>query len=157
MSSISCPTPSPPLGVVMYCHGYSDQASWIKAAEWRRLVKAGYAVMAVEYEGHGRSDGVLVSFPSFQVLAEDVREYMEETYKDNFKGIKLFVAGESMGGAVAYTVAQNSKLVSGAVLICPMCKIHDHLKPPKVRSEATAKTLHRLPTLLTTLHLSLCS
>lgn len=36
-----------------------------------------------------------------------------------------------MGGAVAYTVASSSSLVSGAVLICPMCAIHENLKPPQ--------------------------
>eukprot|EP00520_Triparma_pacifica_P018880 CAMPEP_0118658346 /NCGR_PEP_ID=MMETSP0785-20121206/14518_1 /TAXON_ID=91992 /ORGANISM="Bolidomonas pacifica, Strain CCMP 1866" /LENGTH=319 /DNA_ID=CAMNT_0006551355 /DNA_START=103 /DNA_END=1059 /DNA_ORIENTATION=- len=139
LSYIMKPTSAPPKGVLMYCHGYGDQASWLKASEYRRVVKAGYAVMAVEYEGHGRSDGVLVAFPSFQGLAEDVREFMEQTYNENFKGLNLFVGGESMGGAVAYTVATTSKLVSGAVLICPMCKIHDHLKPPKFVIDAMYK------------------
>ncbi|GMH55445.1 hypothetical protein TrRE_jg2046 [Triparma retinervis] len=130
-SYVSRPALVPAKGVLMYCHGYADQASWVKAAEYRRLVREGYAVMAVEYEGHGRSDGTLVGFGSFERLAEDVREYMEETYKANFSGLPLFVGGESMGGAVAYTVARSSSLVSGAVLICPMCAIHENLKPPQ--------------------------
>lgn len=44
-------------GVVCYCHGYGDQCGYTKRAALYKLVEAGYVVAAMDYEGHGRSDG----------------------------------------------------------------------------------------------------
>ena len=43
--------------VICFCHGYSDNASHLSRLANIRLVRQGFAVVAVEYEGHGRSDG----------------------------------------------------------------------------------------------------
>ena len=109
-------------GVVMFCHGYTETARWLKGGkEYRRLCDAGYAVMALEYEGHGRSDGLLALFPSWSTLIGDVCEYMFETSSTQFPNLPLFVCGESMGGAVAYEVSDRMKeIVSGTVFVAPM-------------------------------------
>ncbi|GMI11938.1 hypothetical protein TrVE_jg12545 [Triparma verrucosa] len=131
MSYIMKPAMKKPKAVVMFCHGYSDQSCWSKGAEYRRLVRSGYAVMALEYEGHGRSDGLLVSVPSWSSLISDVSEYMFETSSLHFPTLPLFVAGESMGGAVCHDVSLRcSEIITGSILICPMCAIHSHMKPP---------------------------
>ena len=156
-------------GVVMFCHGYSEHASWLKGKEYRRLVKAGYAVMALEYEGHGRSDGLLALIPSWSTLIGDVCEYMFETSSTQFPNLPLFVCGESMGGAVAYEVSDRmkevreeeatmimyggglltpksfaflpprSQIVSGTVFVAPMVAIHENIKPPPIVIKAFYK------------------
>jgi len=127
-------------GVVMFCHGYSEHASWLKGKEYRRLVRAGYAVMALEYEGHGRSDGLLALIPSWSTLIGDVCEYMFETSSTQFPNLPLFVCGESMGGAVAYEVSDRMKeIVSGTVFVAPMVAIHENIKPPPIVIKAFYK------------------
>ncbi|GMH69605.1 hypothetical protein TL16_g05197 [Triparma laevis f. inornata] len=130
MSYVMKPIKKKPKTVIMFCHGYSDQSCWMKMAEYRRLVRAGYAVMALEYEGHGRSDGLLVSVPDWDKLIGDVSEFMFEMSSTVFPGLPLFVAGESMGGAVSYEVSQRcSEIITGTLLLCPMCAIHENMKP----------------------------
>jgi len=38
----------------------------------RRLVKAGFAVYGVDYEGHGKSDGLSAYISNFDRLVDDV-------------------------------------------------------------------------------------
>ena len=38
----------------------------------RRLVKAGYGVYGMDYEGHGKSDGLSAYVPNFDHLVDDV-------------------------------------------------------------------------------------
>lgn len=38
----------------------------------RRLVKAGFGVYGMDYEGHGKSDGLRAYIPNFDLLVDDV-------------------------------------------------------------------------------------
>ncbi|MBA0853187.1 hypothetical protein Goshw_014562, partial [Gossypium schwendimanii] len=72
-----------------------------------RLAAAGYAAFGVDYEGHGRSKEL-------------------EEYKDKNR----FLYGESMGGAVALLLhLHDPSFWNGAVLVTPMCKISEEVKP----------------------------
>ncbi len=130
MTTTTLPKSSPPKALVLFCHGYSDQSCWYKGCQYRALVDAGFGLACIEYEGHGRSDGHLVSVPDWSELIRDVGEYARQVKKE-VGADKIFIAGESMGGAVVYdTSTRNPGLFDGAVLVCPMCAIHDDMKPP---------------------------
>jgi acylglycerol lipase len=121
---------TPITGVVCYCHGYTDHVSFSKRIEFQRLCDAGLAFVAIEYEGHGRSDGALGLIPDWEDLIHDVATYFKKVTSERFPQLPVFLMGESMGGAVAYCVYNRiPSLFKGVVLVAPMCKISDDMLP----------------------------
>lgn len=117
--------------VICFCHGYIDNPSYSKAPELAYLCHTGgFAIILIEYEGHGQSDGALGLVKDWDTLVEDVYLYFQETLSTRFPGSTAFLMGESMGGAVAYTMIQKyPELFRGIVLMCPMCKIAPNMVP----------------------------
>jgi acylglycerol lipase len=84
--------------VVCLCHGYSDNLGYSKKIEYQRLVNAGFIVVGVEYEGHGRSDGSLCLIESWEDLVDDVSGFFQQTVrKAEMRNLPVFLMGESMG------------------------------------------------------------
>ncbi|GKY96422.1 hypothetical protein MPSEU_000601700 [Mayamaea pseudoterrestris] len=130
-ASTLTPTDQPVKAVVCFCHGYTDSASFSKRMEFQRLVHQGIAFVAIEYEGHGRSDGAVGLISDWERLIDDVSNFYSKVATERFEGIPTFLMGESMGGAVAYcTYDRTPSLYRGVVFICPMCKIADEMLPP---------------------------
>jgi len=141
MTSIMTPADKDIEAVLCFCHGYMDNQSFLKRYEYQRLVKRGIAFVSIEYEGHGRSDGHLCYIPKWDNMIQDVLSYFQETCNDpRFQGKKVFLMGESMGGAVAFDVFNTSCSrgeggspdhfkFTGVVLCCPMAKISEELLP----------------------------
>jgi len=122
-------------GVICFCHGYCDSASHMKRFELRAFASAGYACIAMEYEGHGRSDGTISLINDLSLTVNDARDFFEHKLSSTpmFQGKKVFLMGESLGGAVAYLCYNLSpNLFSGVVFISPMLKISDEMKPPQI-------------------------
>eukprot|EP00984_Skeletonema_dohrnii_P038445 scaffold41685_cov161-Skeletonema_dohrnii-CCMP3373.AAC.1 len=118
-------------GVICFCHGYMDNVSFLKRVEYQRFVKKGFAVVMIEYEGHGRSDGANTFIPCWDTLIGDVEQFFREVTEDKFASKKKFIMGESMGGAVAFDVmSRNREEYEGVIFVCPMVKIS--IAPPKI-------------------------
>lgn len=129
---IMIPKRVPIKAVALFCHGYLDNVSFMKRNAFMRLVEQGIAFCSVEYEGHGKSDGPLGLIRDWERLIDDVQTYFQETCAKRFHNIPAFLVGESMGGAVAYSVYNRvPDLFTGVVFVCPMCKINDHMLPPQ--------------------------
>lgn len=125
------PTQRPIRAVVLYCHGYTDNVSFEKILAKQRLVREGIAFCAIEYEGHGLSDGPMGLIGDWNALVTDVTQYAQ-VIRQRFPQHPLFLMGESMGGAVAYSVQRRiPELIRGVVFVCPMCKISDNMLPPR--------------------------
>jgi len=119
--------------VVCFCHGYSDFTSFLMRYEYQRLVKAGFAVVSLDYEGHGLSDGAFCYIPNWDYVVEDATVFFRECCQREFNGLKCFLVGQSMGGAVAFDVySRVPSMISGVVLIAPMAKISDEMLPNPV-------------------------
>lgn len=126
------PKSMPIRAVVCFCHGYTDHASFSSRMNYQRLCEKGIAVVSIEYEGHGRSDGLFGLIDNWNVMVGDVSSYFAEILHQKFQNVPAFLMGESMGGAVAYdTYNRLSKLFRGVVFVCPMCKISDDMLPPQ--------------------------
>ncbi|KAJ4824140.1 hypothetical protein Tsubulata_043913 [Turnera subulata] len=99
-----------------------------------RLASANYAVFGIDYEGHGRSSGSRCYIRKFENIVNDCNEFFksvcaEKDYRDKGR----FLYGESMGGAVALLLHKKEPtFYNGAVLVAPMCKISEKLKPHPV-------------------------
>ncbi|XP_020231291.1 caffeoylshikimate esterase-like [Cajanus cajan] len=123
---------SSPKAIVFLCHGYAMECSTFMRACGERLAIAGYAVFALDYEGHGRSGGVRCLINKFDDIVNDCEYFFKsicefQEYKEKTK----FLYGDSMGGTVCLLLhKRDPSFWDGAVLVAPMCKISDKLLKP---------------------------
>ncbi|CAA6654870.1 unnamed protein product [Spirodela intermedia] len=98
--------------LIFLCHGYGMECS-------------------ISMRGHGKSAGLQGLVSSFDDLVDDCSEYFTHVCeKEENRKKKRFLLGESMGGAVALLLHRKKlSFWNGAVLVAPMCKISDELKP----------------------------
>ncbi|KAK5811362.1 Monoglyceride lipase [Gossypium arboreum] len=128
------PLISSPKALVFLCHGYGMECSGFMRECGTRLAAAGYAVFGIDYEGHGRSKGARCYIKKFENIVNDCSNFFksicaQEEYRDKSR----FLYGESMGGAVALLLhKKDPSFWNGAVLVAPMCKISEKVKPHPV-------------------------
>jgi acylglycerol lipase len=107
-----------PKAVICLIHGMGEHSS--RYAHWaERFVEKGYAVIAFDQRGHGKSGGNRGHAPSFDVLFDDVTIFLNKA-KENFPDNKYILYGHSMGGAVVsnYLIHRQPQ-ITGAVLSSP--------------------------------------
>ncbi|EFH38779.1 hydrolase, alpha/beta fold family protein [Arabidopsis lyrata subsp. lyrata] len=85
------PANQEPKALVFICHGYAMECSITMNSTARRLVKAGFAVYGIDYEGHGKSDGLSAYVPNFDHLVDDVSTHYTSICGnvDFFVGVKV--------------------------------------------------------------------
>ncbi|XP_044462180.1 caffeoylshikimate esterase-like [Mangifera indica] len=95
------------------------------------LVKAGFAVYGIDYEGHGKSGGLQGYVHNFDNLVEDCcKHFTGMCEREDNKGKMRYLLGESMGGAMALLLHRKKPdFWHGAILVAPMCKIADEMRP----------------------------
>lgn len=125
------PVNEEPKALVFLLHGYTVECSLTMKGNAITLAKAGYGVYGIDYEGHGKSAGMRGYFQSFEDIVSDCSEYfMIISEKEENKTKKRFLYGDCLGGAVALFLHRRMpNYWDGAVLIAPMCKISDEVKP----------------------------
>ncbi|XP_078445068.1 caffeoylshikimate esterase-like [Wolffia australiana] len=125
------PKNTTPKALVFLCHGYAMECSISMRGTAIPLTKAGYAVYGVDYEGHGKSSGLQGYVDSFDAVVHDCDEHFAGICgTEENSGKERFLLGESMGGVVALSLhMMRPTFWSGAVLVAPMCKISDEMKP----------------------------
>lgn len=122
---------SPPKALVFLCHGYGMECSSFMRECGIKLACAGYAVIGMDYEGHGRSMGARCYIKKFENIVNDCYDFFKSvSEQDEYSGKRRFLYGESMGGAVALLLHKKDPWFwHGAVLVAPMCKISEKVKP----------------------------
>ncbi|VAH34450.1 unnamed protein product [Triticum turgidum subsp. durum] len=125
------PASTSPRALVFLCHGYGMECSGFMRACGVRLAAAGYGVFGMDYEGHGKSMGTRCYIRSFHRLVDDCdRFYKSICGLEEYRSKSRFLYGESMGGAVALLLHRKDPTFwDGAVLVAPMCKISEKVKP----------------------------
>lgn len=102
-----------PRAVVVICHGvnsHGGQHAW--AAE--QLVASGYAVLALDLRGRGRSQGE-------RFYVEDVADYVADVAgtiaiaKARYPGLKVFLLGHSAGGVTSAYVLDHQSEIDGFI------------------------------------------
>ncbi|KAD3068670.1 hypothetical protein E3N88_36550 [Mikania micrantha] len=96
-----------------------------------KLASYGYAVFGIDYEGHGRSMGARCYIKKFDHIVTDCSSYFKYiSGQEDYKNKRRFLYGESMGGAVALLIHRKDPTFwHGALLVAPMCKISEKVKP----------------------------
>ncbi|RCV28032.1 hypothetical protein SETIT_5G373400v2 [Setaria italica] len=115
-----------PKTLIFICHGVAAECSISMRDAAARLVRAGYGVYGIDHEGHGRSSGRRCYIPNFSDIVTDCSNY----FMSICGGKKRFLYGISMGGSVALLLQRKSPdYWDGAILLAPMCKVSDDMKP----------------------------
>jgi alpha-beta hydrolase superfamily lysophospholipase len=123
----------PARAVIIMVHGLADH-SGRHANLARRLAPLGFAVHAFDLRGHGKSDGPRCDVQSFDQYGGDLAAFIEIIGKEH-PGRPLFLAGHSMGGTIAFTLAAQKPLrLSGIVLFSPA--VHTSAAPAALVSIA---------------------
>ncbi|XP_057535921.1 caffeoylshikimate esterase-like isoform X2 [Amaranthus tricolor] len=88
----------------------------------------------MDYEGHGRSKGARCYIKKFDNVVNDCYNFFKSVSEQNeYRGKRRFLYGESMGGAVTLLLHKKDPTFwHGAVLVAPMCKISEKVKPHPV-------------------------
>ena len=91
--------------------------------------KFGYKTFGFEFHGHGKSEGCKCTIYDFNDLIIDLHNVIE-MIKIKYPDIKIFLLGESMGGAVILKyIATKLNNINGIVLLSPMCGIDKDMRP----------------------------
>ncbi|KFK34770.1 hypothetical protein AALP_AA5G191400 [Arabis alpina] len=137
-----------PKALIFICHGYAMESSITMNSTAMRLVNAGFAVYGMDYEGHGKSGGLNGYIKNFHGLVHDVsNHYSTICEREENKGKMRFLMGESMGGAVSLLLAREKPdFWDGAILVAPMCKIAEDIKPHPMVISFLAKLTRVIPT-----------
>lgn len=139
---------SEPKALIFLCHGYAMECSISMRDAGTRLAKAGFAVYGMDYEGHGKSSGLQGLVANFDNLVTDCSDHFTSICerKGNSKKLRILM-GESMGGAMTLLVHRKKPAYwDGAVLVAPMCKIADDIKPSPIAISVLTKLTRVIPT-----------
>ena len=123
--------------VIMICHGFGDHSGGFLSRVAVSFARLGYSVVSLDYVGHGRSDGLHGLINTVDDLVDDVAQFINTiTIKgESLMNKNVFLYGESLGGAVSFKLCTSqsvSSCIKGVVLMSPMIKISDKMKPPEV-------------------------
>ncbi|KAK3006101.1 hypothetical protein RJ639_017424 [Escallonia herrerae] len=128
------PKPGVPFkGALCFCHGYGDTCTFFFEGIAKRISASGYGVYAIDHPGFGLSEGLHGYVSNFDGIVDNVIEqYTKIKGRPEVRGLPCFILGQSMGGAVALKVhLKEPHEWDGVVLVAPMCKIAEDMKPPE--------------------------
>ena len=129
------------IAVVGICHGYADHSN-VNLTEFAlRLCKHGIAVLLIDMEGHGLSDGLHGLIPDLDKTTEDITSaFYNQMNQLAFKNKPFFIYGHSMGGAIACnmctsrsgymnTKALYTEHIRGCIVVAPMFAVCSNIRP----------------------------
>ncbi|KAL9234236.1 hypothetical protein vseg_009127 [Gypsophila vaccaria] len=135
------PLYDPPRGIICMVHGYGGDISWNFQSTPIFLAQNGYACFALDLLGHGLSPGLKGFVPNIDRVVDDCISYFNSViHLPDHERLPAFLYGESMGGALCLLISMkintsnnengnDNNVFKGAILVAPMCRISDNLRP----------------------------
>lgn len=116
------------LAVINLIHGIGEHSTrYAGMAEY--YTQRGIAIYAIDYRGHGKSEGKRGHTPSYEHLMKDIDLLVDYSEKDN-TCIKRFIYGHSLGGnLVVNYVLRRKPNITGLIASSPWLKLG--FEPPK--------------------------
>lgn len=142
------PTNCEPKALVFLNHGYAMECSVSMKGAAMRLVKAGFGVYGMDNQGHGKSEGIQGFISCFDDLVDDCSQFFTSICeKEENKNKLRILLGESMGGAMVLRLHRKKPdFWDGGVLVAPMCKISDDMRPPQIVFNVLLQLTKVIPT-----------
>ena len=133
-------TDGPPKAVILGLHGFGDyRTAWEEPAQvW---AKAGITTYAYDQRGFGASP-TRGRWPGTQALVDDAKA-MTALLRAKYPGVPLYLAGESMGGAVVLVAADQGVQADGLILTATALRSRDTFGP--VASAGLWFVAHTIP------------
>ena len=118
--------PGPPKAVILGLHGYGDyRNAWDEPAQiW---AKDGITTYSYDQRGFGGSP-TRGRWPGTEALVDDAKE-MLVLLRAKYPGVPVYLAGESMGGAVALVAADQGAEIDGLILLATALRSRDTFGP----------------------------
>ena len=116
------------LAVINLIHGIGEHSTrYSSMAEY--YTERGIAIYAIDYRGHGKSEGKHGHTPSYEHLMKDIDLLLDYSEKDN-NCKKRFIYGHSLGGnlVINYTLRRKPN-ITGLIASSPWLKLG--FEPPK--------------------------
>ncbi|KAL6212536.1 hypothetical protein ACLB2K_017754 [Fragaria x ananassa] len=111
-------------GILIIIHGLNEHSG--RYADFaRQLTSCNFGVYAMDWIGHGGSDGLHGYVPSLDHVVADTGDFLEKIRLEN-PGVPCFLFGHSTGGAVvlkASTYAKIEEMVEGIILTSPALRV----------------------------------
>lgn len=111
-------------GILVIIHGLNEHSG--RYAHFaRQLTSCNYGVYAMDWIGHGGSDGLHGYVPSLDYVVADIAAFLEKIKSDN-PGIPCFLFGHSTGGAVVLKAASYphiEDMLEGIILTSPALRV----------------------------------
>ncbi|XP_027155438.1 caffeoylshikimate esterase-like [Coffea eugenioides] len=124
----------PLFGVVCVVHGFTCESSWFVQLTSVHLAKQGFAVCAIDHQGHGFSEGLQAHVPDINPVVDDCAAFFDDFRERHAPpDWPTFLYSESLGGAIALLITLRKDLkrpYDGIVLNGAMCGVSDKFKPP---------------------------
>ncbi len=129
-----------PKAVVLGLHGFGDyRKAWDEPA--RIWAKAGITTYAYDQRGFGSSP-TRGRWAGTEALVGDANTMLKLLHTE-YPGVPVYLAGESMGGAVALVAAEHGAQVDGLVLLATALRTRESFGP--VASGALGFLAHTVP------------
>lgn len=135
-----CPD-TDPVAIINLIHGLGEHSS--RYEQWAsRFVDEGYAVVSIDFRGHGRSGGKKGHSPNYNKLMGDIT-LLKNKSAALFPGLPVVLYGHSLGGnlAINYVMRNKSGKYSALIVTSPWLKLTR--MPPKIQLFA-AKIIDRI-------------
>lgn len=119
---------APPKAVLILAHGLAEHSNrYVDIAKF--FTEQGFAVYALDHEGHGHSQGLRGYINRFDDFLNTLDQYCDDVAALH-PNSKLFLIGHSMGGVIstAYLLEHQQKL-SGCILSGPALATGDVISP----------------------------
>lgn len=124
------PAFDPPAPVVILCHGFSGDTAMMSALA-RRIAKAGYAVIAIDFRGHGENRNPFALSGDGLQLRQDIdAALLYARTQPRFDGQRVALAGHSMGAFAVISHAQQDPGVAAVIGISGAGAMRGPFSPP---------------------------
>ncbi|WOL08213.1 monoglyceride lipase [Canna indica] len=111
-------------GIVVIIHGLNEHSGRYSHFA-KQLMAWNFGVYAMDWTGHGGSDGLHGYVPSLNHVVEDTEKFLEKIKSEN-PGVPCFLFGHSTGGAVVLKAAllpHIEAMVEGVILTSPALRV----------------------------------
>ncbi|MBH5319095.1 lysophospholipase [Paenibacillus sp. GSMTC-2017] len=136
--------------VVVIAHGHGEHGERYQFVA-KQFTEAGYIVVALDHQGHGRSEGKRGHMISIDAALDDTMRVMEEA-RNRHPDLAMFLYGHSMGGNIAFNCTLRHKPdIKGLILTSPWLRLA--FKPPAVKEWLGRGVATILPSLPMSTHL----